>query len=199
MQVLASLQGFSPSKFYQFDREPSRLNATQIFNVAKGRGLAEAEKYLGTATSIEAYGSKEALIHWNNLHSHPQSTPQYVSFYDDALQKEFDGLYHAIHGQQESFTEIDWDDDKLIQQTRRVFDTLGERLQARPPEWCRRVGVSMRLYARLPISIEGGQHGPTFSASSALPAKRWLERVFNERGRYHTNQDGLVAVSLCDR
>lgn len=120
-----------------------------------------------------------------------------MNFYDAGVQREFDDLYSAFYGQYELFVDIDWNDDSVLVQIRNIFETLGKRLQVREPEWCRRVGASLRLYARLPLAVEGPiAHGPTFVAASALPTKRWLDRLASEQSQFNLQGDGLTMVGL---
>lgn len=172
----------------------------QIFNVAKGRGLDEAVRYLDSTPKLTSVGEQEAITHWNALHSHPQNTPEYMAFYDAELQNEFDDLYESLLNEYELSLDIDWDHDETRNRVRTVFETLGKRLQTRQPEWCCRVGVSMRLYARLPVACtDDSSQGPQFCSTSALPAKRWLERLASER--HHFNFDGetlgIVSADKC--
>lgn len=88
-----------------------------------------------------------------------------------------------------------------------MFEKVGKRIQNKKPatpglarkselHWSVRLGVSFRLFARLPIDEEEGDT-VVFCPAAALPAKRWLNQALQEASSewYKFEGDELVIVS----
>lgn len=160
---------------------------------------------MNATPSILSEGYQEAVPHWNNFHARPQNTPTYLEFFDSRLRDEFDELYGAFLQQAcRSSPDIQWDDGVIAAGVRQVFETLGKRIQAKKPTtsglprkselyWSVRLGVSFRLFARLPID-EGKPGHAVFCPAAALPTKRWLDDVLQQASTFKSDGDDLAIV-----
>ncbi|KAG8728981.1 hypothetical protein FRC10_004368, partial [Ceratobasidium sp. 414] len=162
-----------------------------IFDVADGDGLQGAVEYLSANKRITSFGDRSAVQHWDGLHSRPEGRPRLLRYYRGEISKTFDRLYCDALGLAKHPTrDIQWDDGPTILRFRLVFDTVGRETMERKPDWCNRVGLALRLYARLPLWNKTSS-GAAFVPSAALPAERWL-RVIYEQYKSLNNEAGLI-------
>jgi hypothetical protein len=167
--------------------------AFKVFDVAHGGGLEEAEAFINNYPTLTSVGYHEAIQHWDHLHSHPKNTPELLVYYDTHLQNEFDKAYAPVLASKHPSRDIEWDEGKIALLVRAAFEKFGQWVACHNRDWGRRLGMSLRLYARLPID-EGKPDGPVFCPAAALPAKGWIEQVCHERNEYNFD-DGLIIVS----
>ncbi|KAG9097462.1 hypothetical protein FS749_006219 [Ceratobasidium sp. UAMH 11750] len=166
----------------------------EIFDVEEGGGLEGALAYVSHNQTVTSLGDRSASKHWELLHSRPQARPRLLEHYTSDVSKRFDDLYCAAWERAKHPSRgIEWDSDPTVLRFRNVFDSLGRWLLGRTHEWCKRVGVSLCLYARLPLQARD-YGGPAFTPSAALPAERWLALV-QERQKVFNSECGMIIVT----
>ncbi|KAG8689253.1 hypothetical protein FRC09_012501 [Ceratobasidium sp. 395] len=176
-----------------------------VFDVALGQGFEEAEEFVGENPGIQANGYEEAVLHWDRLHSTPQERLPYLDYYTDKFYKKFDTLYVGALSslrKKHPTRNLLWDRDDHSIPIRRVFDELGQWAvaQSKPGQLImRRIGTSLRVYARLPIYCESLCGGPYFYGCSALSATRWMDDIMEDQHKFKTDAGLHLLEYLIDK
>ncbi|KAG9100886.1 hypothetical protein FS749_012206 [Ceratobasidium sp. UAMH 11750] len=164
-----------------------------IFDVSNAEGLGEAREYISTNQRIGAIGDRSAVEHWDRLHSRSKGRPKLLRFYRGQLSKSFDKLYcAALDASKHPTRNIEWEHGPTVLRFREVFEAVGRETMEREPDWCHRVGLSLRLYTRLPLSTETPD-GPVFVPTSALPGENWLKSI-QEQYKSLNSEAGMIIV-----
>jgi hypothetical protein len=186
----------------------SRSRCEQLYNVADGEGLKDVEAYVKREVIREAGGNKGAVVHWKKLHSHPERTPRFLKYFGGFTRKKFNELYARALTVLEprSAGDSQMSEPDFVFAMRLVYDRLGLAVRGLKTkqtdaegDWPTRVGVSMQLWAHLPLD-EGipTEDRAVFCPAAVIPTKEWMEDASNEARELELELagDGLTIVSV---
>ncbi|KAG8730650.1 hypothetical protein FRC10_002453, partial [Ceratobasidium sp. 414] len=155
----------------------------QIFTVESSPTLTDAHRYIDETPALNTLGDGVAAEHYQRLLSDRQTQRTFIQNYTPEVSKQFDALYcAALDRLKHPKHEFQWDHDHTVLSIRKVFDEFGVWVLGNTFDWSFRVGVALRLYARLPLIDDFSScSNPYFTSTSALPALGWLEREHSYR------------------
>ncbi|KAG9086226.1 hypothetical protein FRC06_003210, partial [Ceratobasidium sp. 370] len=148
-----------------------------IFNVYRGEGLTDGEKYLDLPFKPTAGGDERAVNHYVRLHERPERVPQLLEHYQQAQADRFAKIYNeAVKQFDHDVRGIDFSDPAMIIAIRGAFDKFGSSIYDVKDVNSRRLAASIRLYARLPLYTRGDEDGAFFYPAAALPSRALLRK-----------------------
>jgi hypothetical protein len=180
----------------------------QLYNVADGEGLKDAEAYVKRVVICEAGGNKGAVMHWKKLHSHPECTPRFLKYFGGFTWKKFNELYAqaltVLEPRPAGDSQMSQPD--FVFAMHLVYDRLGlwvRGLKTKQTDtqgdWPTWVGISMQLWAHLPLD-EGipTEDRAVFCPATVIPTMEWMEDASQEARKLELELvgDGLMIVSV---
>ncbi|KAG8731549.1 hypothetical protein FRC11_003807, partial [Ceratobasidium sp. 423] len=146
-----------------------------IANVTLPQNTEEILKYL-LDSPIQRGGYETAIAHWDVMHSDPQRTPTLLSEYAPSDGQKFDALFdELLEPLRRPLLGFNYGSSEFEMCVRNIFDKMGNYWLSMGPDH-RILGISARLYARLPIRASDDQVN-RFHPEAFLPANKWLEQV----------------------
>ncbi|KAG9093563.1 hypothetical protein FRC06_011463 [Ceratobasidium sp. 370] len=148
------------------------LTSQRIFNVYRGEGLTDGEKYLDLPFKPTPGGNKRAVDHHVRLHERPERVPQLLQHYQQAQADKFAKIYNkAVKQFDHDVRGIDFSDPATIVAIRGAFDKFGSSIyDVKDVNSCR-LAASIRLYAHLPLYARGDKDGAFFYPAATLPSR----------------------------
>ncbi|KAG8722292.1 hypothetical protein FRC08_004528 [Ceratobasidium sp. 394] len=150
----------------------------RIVDVLNGDGLADAEAWVDRMPRLTVGGYPEAAAHYEALHSRPQRVPALLELYQHAQADKFAALYlKAVSGVREK-ERLNYEAADLIFAVRTAFDEFGKWFYDKNVRNRRCLGISLRLYSRLP-TYKPRTEGSFFYPASTLPCKEIMKKLLD--------------------
>ncbi|KAG8705510.1 hypothetical protein FRC08_001638 [Ceratobasidium sp. 394] len=143
-----------------------------VFDVARGGGLTDAETWLESNLDLNEEGYHGAIEHYNALHCHTERVPTLLEMYTQTRASRFAQLWEKAVAPFRAAGYLNFRDPELVLAVRKVFDEFGKYMNGTEDNR-RMVAASCRLYARLP-RYQYGCKTSMFYPTATLPSNRVL-------------------------